>query len=47
MHPQSLSLTIGGTVLKESNDLVISGVTFDSKMIFAQFLEQLHKDLVS
>ena len=26
MHPQSLSLTIGGTVLKESHDLVIMGV---------------------
>ena len=34
MHPQSPPLTIGGTVLKESNDLVILGVTFDSKMAF-------------
>ena len=34
MHPQSLTLTIGGTVLKESDDLVILGVTFDSKMTF-------------
>ena len=34
MHPQSPSLTIGGTVLKESVDLDILGVTFDSKMIF-------------
>ena len=33
MHPQSPPLTIGGTVLKESDDLVILGVTFDSKMI--------------
>ena len=31
MHPQSTALTIGGTVLKESDDLVILGVTFDSK----------------
>ena len=31
MHPQSPPLTIGGTVLKESDDLVILGVTFDSK----------------
>ena len=46
MHPQSLPLTIGGTVLKESDDLVILGVTFDSS-IFAQFIEQLLKDLVS
>ena len=34
MHPQSLPLTIGGTVLKESDDLVIFRVTFDSKMTF-------------
>ena len=34
MHPQSPPLTIGGTVLKESDDLVILGVTFDSKMTF-------------
>ena len=32
MHPQSPALTIGITVLKESNDLVILRVTFDSKM---------------
>ena len=32
MHPQSPPLTIGRTVLKESDDLVILGVTFDSKM---------------
>ena len=50
MHPQSPPLTIGGTVLKESDDLVILGVTFDSKMTFevgAWFPEQLLKDLVS
>ena len=29
VHPLSLPLTIGGTVLKESDDLVILGVTFD------------------
>ena len=50
-HPQSPPLTIGGTVLKESDVLVISGVTFDSKFtfesIFAWFPEQLLKDLVS
>ena len=34
MHPQSPPITIGGTVLKESDDLVILGVTFDSKMTF-------------
>ena len=35
MHPQSPALTAGdwgGTVLKESDDLIILGVTFDSKM---------------
>ena len=51
MHPQSPPLTIGGTVLKESDYLIIWGVTFNSKMtfgsIFAQFPEQLRKDLVS
>ena len=30
MRPQSPALTIGGTVLKESDDLVILGVIFDS-----------------
>ena len=34
MNPQSPALTIGGTVLKESDDLVIFGVTFDFKMTF-------------
>ena len=38
MHPQSHTLTIGGTVLKESDDLVILGVTFDSKMTFEKHL---------
>ena len=38
MHPPSLPLTIGGTVLKESDDLVILGVTFDSKMNFEKHL---------
>ena len=38
IHPQSPPLTIGGNVLKESDDLVISGVTFDSKMTFGKHL---------
>ena len=38
MHPQSPPLTIGGAVLKESDDLVILGVTFDSKMTFEKHL---------
>ena len=41
MHPQSPALTIGGTVLKESDDLAILRVTFDSKMTFEKhFPEQ-------
>ena len=44
-------LTSGRIVLKESDDLVILGVTFNSKMtlksIFARFPEQLLKGLVS
>ena len=38
MHPQSPPLTIAGTVLKESDDLVILGVTFDSKITFEKHL---------
>ena len=41
MHPQSPALTIGGTVMKESDDLVILGVTIDSKMTFEQLLNGL------
>ena len=47
MHPQSPSLTIGGTVLKESDDFVMLGLTLDSKItfesIFARFPKQLSK----
>ena len=38
MHPQSPKLTIDGTVLKESDDLDILGVTFDSKLTFEKHL---------
>ena len=38
MHPQSPPLTIDVTVLKESDDLVILVVTFDSKMTFEKLL---------
>ena len=38
MHPQSPPLTIGGIVLKESDDLIILGVTFDSKMTIEKYL---------
>ena len=38
IYPKSPPLTIGGTVLKESDDPVILGVTFDSKMTFEKHL---------
>ena len=38
MHAESPPLTIGRTVLKESDGLVILGVTFDSKMTFEKHL---------
>ena len=43
MHPQSHPLTIGGTVLKESDDLVVFGVTFDSKMTFEKHLRSVSR----
>ena len=43
MHPQSPPLTIDGTVLKESNGLVILGVTFDSKMTFEKHLRSVSR----
>ena len=43
MHPQSPPLTIDGTVLKESDDLVILGVTLDSKMTFEKHLRQVSR----
>ena len=43
MHPQSPLLIIGGTVLKESHDIVILGVTFDSKMIFEKHLRPVSR----
>ena len=41
MYPQSPSLTIGGTALKESADLDIFGVTFDAKMTFEKHLRSV------
>ena len=38
MHPQSPPLIVGGTVLKESDDLVTLGVAFDSKLTFEKQL---------
>ena len=42
MHPQSPPLTIGGTVLMESDDLVV-GVTFDSKMTFEKHFRSVSR----
>ena len=40
---QSPPLTIGRTVLKESDDLVILGVTFDSKVTFEKHLRSVSR----
>ena len=43
MHPQSPPLTIDGTVLKESDDLDILGVTFNSKLTFEKHLRSVSR----
>ena len=43
MHPQSSPLTIGKTILKKSDDLVILGVPFNSKMTFEKHLRLLSR----
>ena len=43
MHPQSPRLTIDGTVLKESDDLDILGVTFDYKLTFEKDLRSVSR----
>ena len=43
MHPLSPPLTIVGIVLKESDDLVILGVTFDSKMTFEKYIRAVSR----
>ena len=43
MYPKSPSLTIGGTVLRESDDLVILGVTFGSKMTLEKHLRSVSR----
>ena len=43
MHPQSPSLTIDGTVLKECDDLDILGVTFDSMLTFEKHLRSVSR----
>ena len=41
VHPQLTQLTLDGTLLKESADLVILGVTFDAKMTFERHLRSV------
>ena len=41
VHPQLTPLTLDGTVLKESADLVILGVTSDAKMTFEKHLSSV------
>ena len=43
MHPQSPPLTIDSTVLKESDDLDILGVTFDSKLMLEKHLRSVSR----
>ena len=43
MQPQSPPLTIDGTVLKESDDLDILGVKFDSKLTFEKHLRSVSR----
>ena len=43
IHSQSTPLTLDGTVLKETPDLVMSCVTLDAKMTFAQRLGIMRK----
>ena len=41
VHPQLTPITLDGTVLKESADLSILGVTFDAKMTFGKLLRSV------
>ena len=43
IHPRSPPITIFGTVLKESDDFVILGVTFNSKMTFEKHLRSVSR----
>ena len=43
MHPQSPASTIDGTLLKECDDLVILGVTFDSTLTFEKNLRSVSR----
>ena len=41
VHPLLTPLTLDGTVVKESADLVILGVTFDAKMTFEKHIHSV------
>ena len=41
IHHQSSSLILNGTVLKESDDLVLLGMTFDAKKTFEKHLHSV------
>ena len=43
VHPQLTPLTLDGTVLKESADLVILGATFDAMMTFEKHLRSISR----
>ena len=43
MRPQSSPLTIGGTVLKKSDNLIIFWVTFDSKLTYEKHLHLISR----
>ena len=43
MNPQSPALTVARTVLKESDVLVILGLSFDSKMTFEKHLRSVSR----
>ena len=47
MHPQSPALTIGGTLLKEPDDLDILGLTFDSKITFEKHLRSVSEQFLN
>ena len=46
VHPQLTPLTLDGTVLKESADLVMLGVIFDAKMTFEKHLRSVSSAVV-
>ena len=46
MHPKSPAFFIGGTVLKETDDLIL-GVTFDSKMTFEKHLRLVSRTVLN